>query len=133
MPKQDNKAVWKMSELEKKFLVLEGEVQLLRREAKARERRISDLEQQLGKTSQLLSKEGIALRFTQLGSCVHHIVFIATKLTGEKNASLHDESSGKPQVSLKEPLLEILDCCLSHEERVTDVEKKCEDNHQQIR
>ena len=66
---------------------------------------------------------------------VHHIVilFIATKLTKEKNASCHDGSSQKPEVSLKESLLEILDCCLSHEERVTDVERKCEDNHQNIR
>ena len=68
MPKQDNKVVWKISELEKKFLVLEGEVQLLRREAKARERRISDLEQQLGKTSQLLST---ALHYTS-----HNLVLV---------------------------------------------------------
>ena len=33
-----------ISELEKKFQSLEGEVQVMRREAKARERRISELE-----------------------------------------------------------------------------------------
>ena len=41
MPKQDAKVAWKVSELEKKFIALEGE---MRREAKAQERRISDLE-----------------------------------------------------------------------------------------
>ena len=41
MPKQDAKLAWKLSELEKKFIALEGE---MRREAKAQERRISDLE-----------------------------------------------------------------------------------------
>ena len=44
MPKQDAKVAWKVSELEKKFQTLEGEVQVMRREAKARERRISDLQ-----------------------------------------------------------------------------------------
>ena len=68
---------------------------------------------------------------------VHHIVivFLATKLTEaeEKNASCHDGSPVKSPVSLKEDLLEILDCCLSHEERVTEVERKCENNHHHIR
>ena len=44
MPKEENKLSWKISELEKKFLALEGEVQVLRREAKVQERKISDLE-----------------------------------------------------------------------------------------
>ena len=44
MPKQDDKLLWKVSELEKKFIALEGDVQVMRREAKAQERRISDLE-----------------------------------------------------------------------------------------
>ena len=44
MPKQDAKLAWKISELEKKFIALEGDVQVMRREAKAQERRISDLE-----------------------------------------------------------------------------------------
>ena len=44
MPKAENKVSWKISELEKKFLALEGEVQVLRREAKVQERKISDLE-----------------------------------------------------------------------------------------
>ena len=44
MPKQENIVAWKVSELEKKFIALEGDVQVMRREAKARERRISDLE-----------------------------------------------------------------------------------------
>ena len=57
MPKQDNKVVWKVSELEKKFLALEGEVEVMRREAKARERRISDLE----------------LRNTRLEDCVQQV------------------------------------------------------------
>ena len=102
---------------------------MIRREAKARERRISDLElrnstledcvQQFGKNCPLCSR--------------HCNVFLATKLAEQKNASCHDGSSQKPQVSLKEPLLEILDCCLSHEERVTEVEKRCEDNHRDIR
>ena len=48
---------WKVSELEKKFLALEGEVQVMRREGKARERRISDLE----------------LRNTRLEDCVQQI------------------------------------------------------------
>ena len=43
-PKQETPVVWKVSELEKKFLVLEGEFGEMKREAKARERRISDLE-----------------------------------------------------------------------------------------
>ena len=61
-------------------------------------------------------------------------MFIASKLTEEKNKTDGDSSSSqKTEVSLKEPLLEILDCCLSHEERVTEVERKCEDNQQHIR
>ena len=32
MPKQDNKVAWKVSELEKKFLSLEGEAEVMRRE-----------------------------------------------------------------------------------------------------
>ena len=36
-------------------------------------------------------------------------------------------------MSLKESLLEILDCCLNHEERVSDVERRCEENYQHIR
>ena len=67
MPKQDAKVAWKVSELEKKFQALEGEVQVMRREAKVRERRISDLE----------------LRNTRLEDCVQQI--------GKKiNAPHHD-------------------------------------------
>ena len=46
MPKQETKGAvaWKLSELEKKFLALAEDVEVIRREAKARERRISDLE-----------------------------------------------------------------------------------------
>ena len=40
---------------------------------------------------------------------------------------------GGGELSLKESLLEILDCCLNHEERVSDVERRCEDNYQHIR
>ena len=57
MPKQDNKVAWKISELEKKCLALEDEVQVIRREGKTRERRISDLE----------------LRNTRLEDCVQQI------------------------------------------------------------
>ena len=45
-PKQESNVpvAWKVSELEKKFLALEEEVGVMRREAKAQERRISALE-----------------------------------------------------------------------------------------
>ena len=75
-------------------------------------------------------------------SCQDHItllyriqLFTAAKLTEEKNENGKGGSSQKSPVSLKEDLLEveILDCCLSHEERVSDVERKCENNHQNIR
>ena len=57
MPKQDNKVGWKLSELEKKCRSLEEEVQVIRREDKTRDRRISDLE----------------LRNTMLADCVEQI------------------------------------------------------------
>ena len=44
MPKQDAKVAWKVSDLEKKFLALEGEIQEMRRQDKTRDRRISELE-----------------------------------------------------------------------------------------
>ena len=127
MPKQDNKVAWKLSELEKKFLALEGEVQVLRKEAKARETRISDLELRNSRLEDCVQQIG-KNNPTPAPSLVHFIASIATKLTEEKNVSSHDGSSLKPPFSLKEDLLEILDCCLSHEERVTEVEKRCEDN-----
>ena len=57
MPKQDHKVAWKVSELEKKCLSLEEEVQVIRRADKERERRISDLE----------------VRYTRLEDCVQQI------------------------------------------------------------
>ncbi len=57
MAKQETKVAWKISDLEKKFLAMEGEVEVMRREAKARERRISDLE----------------LRNTRLEDCVQQV------------------------------------------------------------
>ena len=130
MPKQETKGAvaWKLSELEKKFLALEEDVQVIMREAKARERRISDLElrnTRLEDGVQQIGEREYFLLFSH-----YCIVLIASKLTEEKDRS---SSSQKPEVSLKESMLEILDCCLSHEERVTDVERKCEDNHQNIR
>ena len=68
-PKQESNGpvAWKISELEKKFLALEGEVQVMKREAKSREGRISNLElrnsrledslQQIGK-----NREGVGLK-----------------------------------------------------------------------
>ena len=67
MPKQDNKVAWKVSELEKKFLSLEGEAEVMRREDKARERRISDLE----------------LRNSRLENCVQQI--------GKNNIASHHD------------------------------------------
>ena len=72
MPKQDHKVAWKVSELEKKFLALEDDVQVLRREAKARERRISDLE----------------LRNTRLEYCVQQVGKIREGLKGIKHIDI---------------------------------------------
>ena len=54
---QNNKVGWKLSELEKKCRSLEEEVQVIRKEDKTRDRRISDLE----------------LRNTRLADCVEQI------------------------------------------------------------
>ena len=59
--------------------------------------------------------------------------FIAATLTEEKNTRCEDGNTQKPEVSLKEDLLEILDCCLNHEERVTEVERRVEAHDQHIR
>ena len=131
MPKQDNKVAWKVSELEKKFLSLEGEAEVMRREDKARERRITDLELRNSRLEDCVQQFG--KNITARAPLHNHIVLTANKLAEEKLPSFRDGSPLKPLVSLKDDFLEILDCCLSHEERVTEVEKKCEDNHQNIR
>ena len=79
MPKQDNKVAWKLSELEKKFLALEGEVQVLRKEAKARETRISDLELRNSRLEDCVQQIG-KNNPTPAPSLVHIIASIATKL-----------------------------------------------------
>ena len=79
MPKQDNKVAWKLSELEKKFLALEGEVQVLRKEAKARETRISDLELRNSRLEDCVQQIGKNIP-TPAPSLVHIIASIATKL-----------------------------------------------------
>ena len=63
-----------------------------------------------------------------------HIVIIGAKLTVENNSPSEEPGSfQKGEMSLKADLLEILDVCLNHEERVSHVERRCEDNHQHIR
>ena len=71
-------------------------------------------------------------RISSFDLLFYHI-FIGAKLTGENNATGEDGSSQRGELSLKESLLEILDCCLNHEERVSDVESRCEENYQHIR
>ena len=75
MPKQDNKVAWKVSELEKKFLALENEVEVMKREAKARDRRISDLELRNSRLEDCVQQIGKNkfLTFIALLSRIHSI------------------------------------------------------------
>ena len=91
---------WKLSELEKKFLTLEEEVGAMRREAKARERRISDLEIRNTRLEDCVQQVGknipAPLHYLHCSPhCIHsnQVNGAASKLPGRKLSSFSEGTS----------------------------------------
>ena len=122
--KQKNKSDWKISSLEDKLLSLDEEIQAMRKKDLTRENRLADLEKRNRKLEECVEKLGLMSLSLVSSIAQLRYYFSVVKLTGKTE---------RPEVSLKESLLQILDSCLDHEDRLIDVERKFEDSLQLIR